>query len=115
MVIESLYHGCPVVAFDVNYGPSELIEHGETGFIVPFGNEELLAERIITLLNNHVLYKRMYASARRSAQRVASDGVAQKWALLIRDVMVPQPQRQVTPTYRAISANVPHRRDTNGP
>ncbi len=44
VVLESLCHGCPVVACDVNYGPADMIEDGENGALVPFGNEELLAQ-----------------------------------------------------------------------
>ncbi|MEX1027520.1 MAG: glycosyltransferase, partial [Candidatus Paceibacterota bacterium] len=52
VVLESLCHGCPVVAFEVNYGPADMIEDGENGALVPFDNEDLLAQRIIEILVN---------------------------------------------------------------
>ncbi|WP_336878439.1 glycosyltransferase [Staphylococcus nepalensis] len=33
-VMESIEVGCPVISYDVRYGPSEIIKHGENGYLV---------------------------------------------------------------------------------
>jgi len=50
-IIESLRLKTPVIATDVG-GIPELIEDKKTGFLIPPKNHELLADRIIYLLNN---------------------------------------------------------------
>ncbi len=50
-ILEYMAAGLPVVATAVG-GVSEAIVEGETGFIVPSGDEELLAERIIQIFND---------------------------------------------------------------
>jgi glycosyltransferase involved in cell wall biosynthesis len=50
-ILEYMAAGRPVVATDVG-GAREAIVENETGFIVPSGNDELMAERVIALLRD---------------------------------------------------------------
>ena len=50
-ILEYMAAGLPVVATDVG-GVREAIVEGETGFIVPSGDEELMAKRIIEIFND---------------------------------------------------------------
>ena len=54
VIVESMALRRPVIATDAG-GPREIIEHGRTGFLLPPGNHELLAEQILTLLNDSKL------------------------------------------------------------
>ncbi len=49
-ILEYMAAGLPVVATDVG-GVREAVEEGETGFIVPSGDDQKMAERIVQLLN----------------------------------------------------------------
>lgn len=56
-MMESINEGCPVLAYDIRYGPNEIIEEGENGYLIPTGDIEALAqamERIITHPLQHV-------------------------------------------------------------
>ncbi|MGV7220912.1 MAG: glycosyltransferase [Nitrospinales bacterium] len=44
VVIEALACGCPVVATDCPSGPSEILENGRYGFLVPIGDSLAMAE-----------------------------------------------------------------------
>jgi glycosyltransferase involved in cell wall biosynthesis len=58
VAIEAMARGLPVVATRSG-GPQEIVRHEETGYLVPTGDPEEMAERIITLLTNRDLAKRM--------------------------------------------------------
>src|SRR5699024_1759779 len=44
VVMESLNAGCPVVSYDLNYGPSDLIQNGKNGILVEQNNINELAK-----------------------------------------------------------------------
>src|SRR5438105_10425917 len=50
-ILEYMAAGLPVVATDVG-GVREAIVEGKSGFIVPAGNDQIMAERIIALISN---------------------------------------------------------------
>lgn len=50
VLIEAMGCGTPVVATNCNYGPSEILDNGEYGRLVPVGNVELLADAIVKTL-----------------------------------------------------------------
>lgn len=56
-LLESFAWGVPVIAYDID-GVAELIEDGVNGYLVPSGDSDLLADRIITLLGNIELAER---------------------------------------------------------
>lgn len=86
VVLESLSQGCPVVAFDVNYGPSDLIQQDVNGYLVPFGDIEQLAQRIIEVLGNIHLQRRLKAASRVSVERFTTLAITERWMLLLMDV-----------------------------
>lgn len=51
-IIEAMACGVPVVAANCNYGPRDIIKHGENGFLVPMNDEGALADAVIALLKN---------------------------------------------------------------
>lgn len=62
-MLEALNHGVPVVAYDVNYGPRELIDPKRTGMLVPYGQ---LGPAAQVLAN--VLVSKMTEAAYQKAQ-----------------------------------------------
>ena len=45
--------GVPVISTNINYGPKEIINHGENGFLVPDNDPEALADQIQFVLENN--------------------------------------------------------------
>jgi glycosyltransferase involved in cell wall biosynthesis len=65
--LEAMASGVPVVASRVG-GLPELVEDGRSGFLVPAGDVDALADRIARLLGDAELRARMGAAARRAVE-----------------------------------------------
>jgi glycosyltransferase involved in cell wall biosynthesis len=51
-LIEAMSFGCPCIAMDCEFGPSEIIDNGQNGLLVQAGNTDDLANAINQLMNN---------------------------------------------------------------
>ena len=52
VLIEALGRGCPVVSTDCPSGPSEILDHGRYGSLVPIGDERAMAQAILMTLDS---------------------------------------------------------------
>lgn len=57
-ILEALSNGCPVISYDVNYGPREMIKPGTNGELVVCGDINAIAEAMRRVLLNPVQYRR---------------------------------------------------------
>ncbi|PYQ40135.1 MAG: glycosyl transferase family 1 [Acidobacteria bacterium] len=81
--VEAMYHGLPVVATRV-WAVPEIVDDGTTGFTVPRDDENALAERLLVLLRDPSLARRMGEAGRVRAQsRFTWAGAAQAMARVI--------------------------------
>ncbi|MFC1701115.1 glycosyltransferase family 4 protein [Patescibacteria group bacterium] len=58
VLVEAMVCGLPVVA-TATTGSKDIVVEGENGFLVPIGNSEALAKKIVYLLNNPEIAKKM--------------------------------------------------------
>lgn len=84
--MESLAHGCPVISYDINYGPSDMIRHGGNGFLVPRDDEEAFVNYIIQVLTDEKLNERLSENAYRYSEQFYPQKVAVKWREMLEDV-----------------------------
>jgi glycosyltransferase involved in cell wall biosynthesis len=68
VVMEAMACGRAVVATDAGDIPS-LVEDGKTGFVVPRGDEATLLTRMVTLMTDHDLCRRMGEAGRAKAEQ----------------------------------------------
>ena len=66
-IVEAMLAGTPVVA-SINRGHRELIQPGENGFLVKVDDCEMMAAKILELLNDECLYKKIQENANAYAQ-----------------------------------------------
>ncbi|MBT8606643.1 glycosyltransferase [Polynucleobacter paneuropaeus] len=78
-ILESLFCGCPVVAFDVNYGPAAMIKDGINGFLVPPDDVNQLANRIIEILENADLHSNLIKQSNPSMKPFTHEYVSELW------------------------------------
>ena len=85
-VAESLAAGTPVVTYDVEYGPAELVVDGVNGRVVPDGSVEQLAGALVEVLADPAAWRQMSRAAPAAAERLRPDVVAAQWLALAADV-----------------------------
>ncbi|WGL16398.1 glycosyltransferase [Microbulbifer bruguierae] len=66
-VLEAMAAGLPVVAYDWGAIP-ELVENGVTGFLAPYGNVDVAADCVMTLVETEKLRQRMGEAGRQRVQ-----------------------------------------------
>lgn len=97
---EAMSRGCVPIAYDIRYGPGDIITDGVDGFLVPDGDVDALAaaiERFVTLDDDAV--RRMRDAAVVTAQGYADHAVVARWGDVLADVT----QRRPQPATRAAS------------
>ncbi|MGE7186711.1 glycosyltransferase [Peribacillus sp. NPDC006672] len=78
--VESLENETPVVSYDFNYGASDIINDGNSGFVIDLEDEENLADKIVYLLKNKEVAAQMGAFGRQEMiSKYSNEVVHQKW------------------------------------
>jgi glycosyltransferase involved in cell wall biosynthesis len=81
-MIEAMTCGLPIVAFDCEFGPRELITDGRNGFLVEPGNTRLLSEKIIKLIENPELRVECGKNATLKSKEFATEKIMKQWIAL---------------------------------
>lgn len=83
VLIEASTCGLPIVSFDCPSGPSEIVEHGENGFLVsPVGNIDAMANRVMQLIADKSLRQKMGRRSLELSQRFKLENIAAEWIKL---------------------------------
>lgn len=80
VLVEAMAVGCIPIAYDIPYGPADVIRDGRNGFLVPGGDTEGVAraiQRLIELSPRQVA--RMRRHARREAQQFSDLAITRLW------------------------------------
>lgn len=75
-VMEAMYCGLPVVASEVK-GHTDLICHGETGLLYPYGDCAACAETVEQLMNDPELARKLSLNAREQVSKYGIDRVSE--------------------------------------
>jgi GalNAc-alpha-(1->4)-GalNAc-alpha-(1->3)-diNAcBac-PP-undecaprenol alpha-1,4-N-acetyl-D-galactosaminyltransferase len=83
-LLEAMACGLPAVAFDCRSGPSDIIDHGRSGLLVPVGDTDGLAAALDRLLGSPAERARLGQQALSIADRLAPERVLAQWSALLR-------------------------------
>ncbi len=86
VIIEAMSCGLPVVAFDCENGPRNIMTDGENGYLIPPFDVDAYAEKLIRLILDETLRREIGANARKSSQRYAIDDIANQWKQLFEEL-----------------------------
>lgn len=83
VLTEGMSIGTPFVAYDINYGPSEIIRHGVDGMLVDNGDIDRLADAMVRVLAHDGDAARLGARAREVTERFSTDRWEGQWLDLV--------------------------------
>lgn len=87
VLVEAAACGLPLVAFDCEQGPSEIINSGQNGFLVsPAGDTDKLAEAIMQLTADEDKRRQMGTAAKEMAEEFEPDKITRQWCDLFEHI-----------------------------
>jgi glycosyltransferase involved in cell wall biosynthesis len=86
VLLEAESYGLPIISFDCLTGPGDIIRDGENGYLVPLGELQLMADKIIALMTDPSKRKAMGERAREDAFRFLKEVIVQKWEQLFDEI-----------------------------
>ena len=81
-LLEAAVTGLPMVSYSCPKGPSEIIQDGVNGYLVPPGDISTLAERILSIIKDNGLRKEMGKNAAKTSTDFSLDKITAEWKRL---------------------------------
>ena len=79
VLIEAMRHGLPCVSFNCPYGPKDLIDDNESGYVIENDNIEQFAEKLNYLIENTEIRKKFAKKALLKSTRYDVDTIMSQW------------------------------------
>ncbi|MPN34840.1 Glycosyltransferase Gtf1 [bioreactor metagenome] len=76
---EAMSAGLPVVAYDCVAGPSDMIDDGKNGYLIPLFDNEIFEEKLRFLMKNEEVRKQMGAYARKSIRKFSVENIGEEF------------------------------------
>ena len=87
VIIEAMACGLPVISFDCENGPRNIITNECDGILVKAFDVDEYAQQILRLTQDYYLRKRIGGAAQTTSWRYAIEDVADKWRTMFDDMM----------------------------
>ena len=87
VMLESMACGVPMVAFDCETGPAELIDSDDCGLLVRNGDVVSLTSKINQMIEDPDSRMNMSKVAKRKSESYVIDKIMQKWDVLFKDLV----------------------------
>ena len=79
VMLEAMSCGLPVVSYECPCGPKDIVTDGIDGFLVPTGDEQMLAEKICYLIENPNIRTQMGAAALKKSENYHIEKIIPMW------------------------------------
>jgi len=82
-LVEAMSFGCPCIAMNCEFGPSEIITNGQNGLLVDSGNIKALASEIKHLIEDASLANTLGTNAKKISDTNSAEKILNQWSRLI--------------------------------
>nr|WP_285890741.1 glycosyltransferase [Mesobacillus maritimus] len=86
-LVESLIHGCPLICYDMKYGPRDMIENGKNGYLVRQNDVEDLANHIIKMFSNQDKLADFSLNSRIKAKEFSNEKFIANWLKMFKEII----------------------------
>ena len=86
VLIEAAAKGLPMVSFDVETGPAEIIRDEINGFLIPKNDENSMVDKLEYLMADPILRSQMSTAAKESVAPFRLDRVCAQWQKLLQEL-----------------------------
>lgn len=87
VLIEALANRLPVLSYDVECGPKEIIENDINGYLIECGNYEKLADKICFLIQNEERMKKLSRNVDEVIMKYNIKNIAEKWIIIFEELV----------------------------
>ena len=86
-MIEAQSFGVPIISFDYNTGPKDIIQNDENGFLIENNNTDKFCDYVIRLMSDEEKIKEFSYHAFESSKRFESSKIISQWLQLIEEII----------------------------
>ncbi len=86
-LIEAMAFGLPCISTNCPSGPSEIIDDGENGFLIPVGDKNMLKRKLEVLMNQPELRTSFGHAARASTTKFETKHISEQWKHLLTEAL----------------------------
>lgn len=86
VILEAQSVGLPCVAFDCPYGPREIIQDKESGYLIPMDDDLMFEKILIRLMNDNCERQRVGQNAIANSRRFDIDVIMNQWVRLFKSI-----------------------------
>jgi len=87
VLLEAKACGLPVVSFNCETGPSDIINNGKDGYLIDCFNVDQMTEKVSILCSDPELRRQFGTNGRESIKKFLPEVIAQKWESLFRQII----------------------------
>lgn len=80
--------GLPAVTFDCPSGPADIVINNKTGFVVPLGDTQTLAEKTVELALDEKLRRQFGLQAKKLSMRFSTKYIARMWEDMLEKIVI---------------------------
>ena len=82
VLVEAMFCSNALVAYDCNYGPSDIINENN-GFLIPLGDKQMFREKLEYLIMNQDIYNNLNKSSYEESQKWKKGKILEKWTEIL--------------------------------
>lgn len=88
VLLEACSYGLPCIAFDIATGPSDIIKHSKSGFLISDDDLEAYANHLLKLMSDESMRERFGVEAKRIVgERFSKEVIMEKWEEVFRELL----------------------------